>query len=426
MSRNTLFFLLITLLIVGGLGLGIYFYFYSGAFANFGGGRGVPSSVKDFLPFGSFGGGAGGGTSGESGGATGGTGAPELNRPQAAAGTLAPRLFKLSQNPVAGYTASTVASSTLVRYQERETGRVFEIDMSIPSARTRITNTTIPRVRETFFGPNAGSLILRYLNSDNVIETYFANIPKATSTEDLRSGAELKGVFLPENIMSVTLSPSTGRMFTLANFGNSALGTVSDLDGGKKSQIFDSPFTEWLPSWTSEKTILLATKPSASAAGYAYALDAKSGTLQKVYGGTAGLTALLSPDGAKLLLSEDSDGGLTLKTYRLTNRSLNDTGLKTMTDKCVWASAVTVYCAVPNNIPVIDIGYPDAWYLGVVSFTDSLWKIDTETLSTDQVSQISQVARENIDAVNLGLDKNGDYLFFVNKRDSSLWALKLL
>ena len=100
-------------------------------------------------------------------------------------------------------------------------------------------------------------------------------------------------------------------------------------------------------------------------------------------------------------------------------------GLKTIADKCLWATNIIIYCGVPNTIPPANSGYPDAWYQGVVSFSDSIWKIDVEILSTELVSSISQVSKENVDAVNLSVDKNKNYLFFLNKRDSSLWSLRL-
>ncbi len=417
MPRNTFFLFLILVLIIGALGIGVYLYFFTNTFSGITSPGGITNTFRNFSPFGN-------GVSSEAprGGKDAVTGT--LGQPQNA-GQPAVKLLKLVQNPVAGFIPTTLGSTTMVRYLEKQTGRSFDIDMSIPAARTKITNTTIPRVYQALFGQNGSSVLLRYLDSSNLIQTYSATIPRATSTTLMQSGVELKGSFLAAGLGDISLSPSADKIFTLANFGNSMVGTVSNLDGTKKSQIFDSPFTEWLSSWTNDKTILLATKPSYVAAGHAYALDVKSGSFQKIYGGGNGLTAILSPDGKNLLVSEITDNSPSLKIYNIANRSLVDTGLKTIADKCLWAANTVIYCAVPETIPSADGGYPDAWYQGVVSFKDGIWKIDSATLSTDLVLNISQTARESIDAVNLAASKGGDYLFLINKSDSSLWSLQL-
>lgn len=412
MSKNKLFLLATSILILGALGVGAYFYFFTDTFNNGispGSGINLP---QGFSPFGST-----GNNQPPAQGTAGGQ-SQNANQPTA-------RLFKLAQNPVAGYISTTIGSTTMIRYLEKQTGHSFDIDMSTPSARMKVTNTTIPRLYQALFGKNGSSVLLRYLDSDNLIQTYSATIPAATSTAEIQGGVDLKGIFLTMGIKDVSVSPSADKIFTLVNFGDIVVGTISNVDGTKKSQVFSSPFTEWLSSWTNDKTILLATKPSSVAPGYVYALDVNSESFKKIYGGTNGLTAVLSPDGKNLLVSESSNGFPSLKIYGLESRSVSDTGLKTIAEKCLWASNDTIYCAVPKTTPPASGGYPDAWYQGLVSFSDSMWKIDSVVLSTDLVFDISENARAPIDATNLATDKGGSHLFFVNKNDSSLWSLKL-
>ena len=411
MSRTT-FFLLIIFLILIGVGIFSYLFFYTSVFEGFGGQAGDKvRSIRNFLPFGDLGKTIGIDKEGEGE-------EPVIKQPKDITGEPAPRLMKLVANPVAGFTSYINGSSTVVRYIEKSSGRVFDIDMSIPSARTRITNTTIPRVREAFFSQNGSNVLIRYLDDGGSIQSYYSQVPKATSSEAFRNGVDLKGSFLAENIVDVSVLPSSGRLFSMIISRNSAVGTVSDYDGNKKSQIFESPFTEWLSSWVNDKTILLVTKPSYAAPGFAYSLDVKTGAMKKIYGGTSGLTAVLSPDGKKFLISED---GSSLKIYDMTDHSIFDIGLKTITDKCVWATSNTIYCGIPNKIAAAN--YPDAWYQGIVQFTDSIWIIDLDLSVTETVWEMT--SEENIDAFNLSTSKDLEYLFFTNKKDGSLWSLKL-
>ncbi len=411
MPRKTFTLLVLIFILIGTAMVGGYLYFFTGVFGE----RERNEATKildDFLPFGQ--------QPLETGRSPGGQPSEPAESP-----LFSSKLLKLVQNPVAGFTPTTLGSSTVVRYMEKETGHIFDIDMSIPAAKSRITNTTIPRVYQSLFGQNGQSVILRYLNDDSLVETYYAKIPLASSTEDFRNGVEIKGSFLSKSINDLSLSPSGTKIFTLIKFGKSAIGTVSSPDGTKKSQIFDSPFTEWLSSWANDKIIMLVTKPSYAAPGYIYTLDSASGNFQKIYGGTKGLTAILSPDEKKILISESGDGLPQIKIYDISSGRLSALGLRTIADKCNWVTSAKIYCAVPDENPESSTKYPDLWYQGVVSFKDSLWEIDPETLSTYQILPISQVAREDLDAINLFQNKSGEYLFFVNKKDSSLWSIKL-
>ncbi len=418
MSKNTFFLTVVSVIALLMLGVGIYFYFFTdtlggGIFSP--GGTGTLGPESGFSPFGKN----NGGDRGQAG--------EDIQTP--GAGDLGARdaftLKKLAQNPVAGFIPETIGSTTVVRYLEKEVGRVFDIDMSIPSSKTKITNTTIPKVYSAVFGKNGTDVLLRYLDDDSSVQTYHASIPVATSTEAITEGVPLKGTFLAENMRDVSVSPQNSRLFSLLSSGDSAVGVVSEFNGSKKSQIFDSPFAEWLSSFPNEKTILLVTKPSFAITGSAYKLDSRSGSFQKIYGGALGLTALLAPDEKNLLVSKVEGGLPVLGLYRTSDGVFVSMGLKTIADKCLWATNTIIYCGVPNAISSVNSGYPDAWYQGVVSFSDSIWKMDVEVLSTELVSSVSGVSKEGIDAVSLSVDKNRNYLFFINKKDSSLWSLKL-
>ena len=72
------------------------------------------------------------------------------------------------------------------------------------------------------------------------------------------------------------------------------------------------------------------------------------------------------------------------------------------------------YCAVPLNPP--QALYPDGWYQGLVSFSDVLVRIDAGVGSMTVLVDPKEFAGEEIDAVNLALSKDENYLFFINKK----------
>ena len=304
----------------------------------------------------------------------------------------------------------------IVRFAERGTGYIYDANAEGQNLR-KVAGTVIARTAQALFGNGGDSVILRYIKNDNqTVATFLGRIVPA----DEPSGTgELQGSFLPENISDVTLS-NDGKnvLFLLPTAGGSA-GMTMKIDGSGRKQIFTSSFSEWLTDWPSTGPVL-TSKAASGISGYAYLVNS-AGNLSKILGGVNGLTTKMSPDGKFILYSVSGDSAVTLHVRRIQDGTTVDTGLRTLPEKCVWsASSLVAYCGATN---VLEEGlYPDFWYQGLVHFTDSFWKIDPSTGTT---SEQSDGEGNELDAMNLALSQNDEYLFFINKRDSSLWSLNL-
>jgi hypothetical protein len=125
------------------------------------------------------------------------------------------------------------------------------------------------------------------------------------------------------------------------------------------------------------------------------------------------------------LYSEVGPKGFYLKVYPFSGGSPVDTVVSTLPEKCVWSKnkTDTVYCAVPEFIP--ENNSLDSWYKGLVSFSDEIWKIDTETGMGEMVRKLNDAVPGGIDATYLMLSPKEDYLIFTNKKDYHLWSLHL-
>lgn len=333
------------------------------------------------------------------------------------------KLLKLTDTPTAGFIVFEKGSSTIIRYAEKGTGHIQEINTS-NLEKKRISNTTIPKIHEAIFSDKGEQVLFRYLKEDSdIIQTYSGKIlPKATSSDE----GIIIGSFLDEDIKQIAISPDRLKIFTLSNYGNSSIGTISFFDGSKKSQVFQSSFTEWLPQWAGNELISLNTKPSYSVFGFDYSITTKNSSLVKVVGGKYGLTTLISPDGNRVLFSENTEYGIPLSVLIKKTKTSYSFGLATLSEKCVWhQNNIDTYCAVPESIPRTAGGYPDSWYQGLINFSDTIWKIDTESGATDQVINLREVSREQIDATVMQINQSGDKLVFINKLDNSLWLLSL-
>ncbi|MEI8269869.1 MAG: hypothetical protein WCG45_00710 [bacterium] len=318
-------------------------------------------------------------------------------------------------------TAPLTEYATALRYVEKATGNIYQT-FADKIYELKFTTTIIPAVYDAYFGDNGSSVVMRYLKEDqNTIDSFAGTMPKEVLGGDT-SSTELIGTFLPENIKDISVSPNNSSIFYLFENGNNAIGVTATPSGDKKNQIFSSPFTEWLSQWPNNRMITLTTKPSFSVPGFMYSIDPNVKKLNKILGDIKGLTTLTSPSG-KLVLYNNNN--LSLRIYNTDTENSVSVGIKTMPEKCVWdKNSTIIYCAVPKYLPVSN--YPDSWYQGEVSFSDDIWRLNVDNGSAVDIADPNSFTNgQDIDGIKLSLDEKGDYLFFVNKKDSYLWELQL-
>ncbi len=296
-----------------------------------------------------------------------------------------------------------------LRYVERVTGHIYQMYLDTKTV-GKISNSTIPSIYEAVFGGKAQSVIYRYLSDDNkTINSFMATL-----------GAS-KGEFLPSNITDISLSPDKDKFFYITKTINGVVGTISSFNETRKDQVFSSPYSEWLSQWVKPQNIYLTTKASGLVEGNMFSLNTVNNTLNKVFGGILGLTTLANKDGSLVLYSTYNGSGPKLGVFRVANHTMVGLDNYGLPEKCVWSiDNKTAYCAIPETITGLQ---PDSWYKGLVSFDDRFIKIDAYS---GEVSSILDNAEDiKLDATHLFLNNKESELYFINKKDSTLWVLDL-
>lgn len=335
-------------------------------------------------------------------------------------GQPTPIIREISSNPVAGFTIiEDKKEGAIVRYMESETGHIYSAPLAVIS-KTRLTNTTIPKVREAIFMPNGERLIARYLDDDDTTIKSFAgkiNLPKA-EVGALAEG-ELQGEFLRDDIIDIITASADKIFYTVVENGGAAVITASS-NGSKAARIFSSPIREWLPQ-IANGALYLSTKASSNAPGYLFSVNTSNVAQTKILGGIFGLTTNINPSNTDLAYSDSS---FRLFSYNLKTKKVSEMPLQTLAEKCAWdASPAIIYCGVPNNPESAD--YPDAWYKGLVGFKDDLWRMNLTTGEVELIAQFEEVAKKPIDVINPKISKDGNYIVFTNKNDLSLWGVRV-
>lgn len=324
----------------------------------------------------------------------------------------APRLWHVTETPVAGANFFSTGSTTVVRFIDRSTGHLLEANPSESSTK-RITNTLIPHVYEAYF-TSSSTVILQTLSESGAVLSVAASVQSAAGTE-----TKLAGVSLPQNIRSLAVSPDRTQIFMLLpNSPEGSVGIISDTRGGSQKRIFSSGLSQWRVLWPERTRILLIQNASDGVPGSAFSLT-PSGALSQVLQGLPGLSLVAGPFGERLYSTSDGQG-LTL-TSSISAEKKVSIDMQTVAEKCVVAG-VTAYCAVPKTPPQ-GVFLRD-WYRGSVHTEDALWRVTLATGARELLFDPSET-RASVDAKNLFLSNDGEYLGFRDAGDGSLWMLRI-
>lgn len=328
-----------------------------------------------------------------------------------------------SINTGAELSAPTTEFAPMIRYADKITGNIYQTFADDINER-KYSSTIVKGVHESMFGDEGNSVLMRYLKPDTkTIASYIGTLPKETLGADAITANDLNGNFLPEGILEATYSNDGSKMFYILPYRDGVVGITAYADSSRKNQIFESAFTEWLLDWPNPNIITLTTKPASVADGFMYSLNPNTKSFNKILGGIKGLTAKMSPDGNYVLFS---DKNLNLSIYNISKKQKTGLSIKTLPEKCVWGSNnETIYCSVPKFIEANE--YPDAWYQGIVSFSDDIWEVDVLSNNATLVldSKDFNTENSNLDMINLKLSIDMKYLFLVDKNTNYLYEYKI-
>jgi Tol biopolymer transport system component len=310
---------------------------------------------------------------------------------------------------------SSSSTPTKVRFVEKQTGHLYEISLD-NNEKTRVLNKTILRTLDSAWSPDGNFVVMSFLEPRDDGKDFLRYYYQTIST----SSAPV-GDFISNNVTSVAGSPAENKMFYLQKdfVAGKTIGNTATFDNKSIKTIFSSLFGEFNTSWVNKDTVGLLTKPSGAVPGQYYALGAKDGKLSKIVGNINGLTAIASPDLSGVVYSESSRSGITTRVKNILTGDVKDLDQTTFADKCVWSKKEKdiIYCGVP--IYIESYLYPDAWYQGVTSFNDAIWKIDL----ANNISQ--KLMDTQLDVINPALDADETTFIFQNKKDLMIWSLGL-
>lgn len=333
-------------------------------------------------------------------------------------------LFRVYDSPVAGAVAFSKGDSTVARFVDRATGHIYDTVLPKGEAaasleKVKITNNTLPKIYEALFKPDGSAVLLRFLREDdspeNMILTLTPPARNSTSTSIYAvSALNLRGDISSASVGGNNLyftDKSSGAIVSTA-FGENSLKT-----------ILNSPYKDWRVLGAGNNAFL-QTKASSGSLGYAYRVGS-NGSLTKILNALTGLLISPSQNGSWVFYSYNEGGAVRAAGKNLTSGKITEISPATLADKCAFSakSQGIIYCGVPNAEN--HFNEPNSWYQGRSSFADRLWRFDLNQEVAQVLSEPETSYGQALDIYKPSLSAAEDYFIFINKRDLTLWALKL-
>jgi hypothetical protein len=257
-----------------------------------------------------------------------------------------------------------------------------------------------------------------------VIDSFLANITVSTSTASGVLGS-ITGDFITPNLNQLVADPTGKSLFGLMINNNETYGVSLSSTGSSEKQIFNSPVLDWNISWPKESVITMTTKPSYKYKGYLFFFNPQTGSMSRIIGDMVGLSTVTNSDASLVAYSTSNGNSFSFNVYDVKNETNKNIQANTLADKCVWGieDNTMLYCAIPNVITASN--YPDAWYQGLVSFSDNIWSINTNTGETKLLYQVGINENAQIDVINPMISPDDQYISFMNKNDLSLCLINI-
>lgn len=320
-------------------------------------------------------------------------------------------LGKISSRAVAGAGFANSGSSDVIRYMEKGTGHIYDITLS-DGAETVVSDETLPYVVEALWSP-AGTRALLTLEIDGTYaDTYLGTLTTAEDGSTTLTTESLYGIAHPAFIRGGAALYYTERT------DSGTRGVLYDLKARTRTTVFTLPLREITMLWDiwNERDHYLYTKPALGFEGFLYRIE--KGELIKM-DSAFHLTALRT-DADTVIANKNSGSG----PYSLMQTYENGTGrflsLQTLSEKCAGGGD-WIWCAASSAMNASD--FPIAWYQGLVSYADNLYRINRATGEVVLAADLSRLSREQIDATDFLL--HTDRALFRNKRDDSLWLYNI-
>ena len=293
-----------------------------------------------------------------------------------------------------------------IRYVTKENGYVYDY---LPKYKKSylISDTAIPKVSYATFSPDGNTILFQYLDENLTTEKSILGTLGDSNVQ-----------ILPDNLISFAFSPN-GDFVYIVKDTNGAKFVLKDKTN-KDTVFYTSPISEWNINYLNNEQVLITTKASEYAGGFAYIIDLKSKKVTKLWSNITGLTTKTSINGNYILKAETVSSGPELSLYEVKTGVISKLDKMGFVEKCNFSQdETTLTCGIPAGFEPNP--YPDDWYLGVVKTNDILVRYTTQNKNSRIISNLSDELKKDIDILSIVSNNSGNRTAFIDKLNMDLY-----
>ena len=317
-------------------------------------------------------------------------------------------LNQLTTRAVAGFMLTNFDGRPGVRYVEKGTGHIYDIDLG-SGVETRTYGTTIGQTVKAIFAPGGQQLAIATETNGEWRWRYAA---LGTSTEDVRLQT------LPIDIENVAVTETGEVKYTVSNEDTTAY--RFDPEQNETTTLFSLPLFDVEVLWGSDTTYVY-NRPAPFLRGGGY--EVAGNALSPVTGFTFGTTLLKV--GNRLAVSHYDPEAERYASSVLNPDSTETTrfSITVIPEKCAGQesgiSTPKFWCAAPlqNNHRL----YVRNWYQGVNQYDDLLWEIDPISGDATILIDFPSTLGYSLDVSNLAVSPDSSAMGFINRFNDTLW-----
>lgn len=332
--------------------------------------------------------------------------------------------YALSSNPIINYHYTTVATSSILIFIDRDSGNLYAIGDTEGARAQRVTNTTLLGIENVWWTESKDKLYSVIASREEGLpSTAIYSIKKSEILSSLTGSSSpialVREGALNLDIIDIAGAPSGPNFLVLSKQGGSANIEIVDASTLKRKKLPTSlPLTELSLSWKDARIATLATNSSFSAPGTLFALDTVTGALTRLLGAQSNFSSISDATRQNILYTDSSRSKI--KSAQATSTQILT--LAAIPEKCVWSSLYKglLYCAIPHD-PGEFLPQHDAWLRGEYSSHDDIWWIDTRSGTADVLMKFSQA----LDASQISLDPKETVVTLKNRVNGALISVPI-
>lgn len=306
---------------------------------------------------------------------------------------------------------ATISADGWMKYYNKEDGKFYQIDKN--GNVSLLSDKTFYSVEKITWSPNKNKAILEYPDGANIIYDFSAN----------------KQVSMPSHWKDFDFSPD-GNSIVMKSIGNDPgnrwLAIVNE-DGSQAQKIEslgekdETVYSSWSPNG---QTIAMYTEGIDFNRQEVFFVGLHNENFKSMTVEGRGFQQKWSPDGNKLLYSVYSSTNAFKPNLWIANAKgdfigtgRNNLNIETWAEKCTFADAVNIYCAIPKDLPENAGLFPEL----AQNTEDVLYHIDMNT----GAKKIIYSPDESYNMSNIIISEDNKYAYFTDAQTKKIYKVKI-